>query len=67
MWCLLGVLLAVSGTAENPLEVLVRHDQTRLQQVLCGCYGDSGRGVRQTRARIGDRVVGQRHRLSNSC
>lgn len=44
-YCLLWVLLAVGSTAEDPLEVLVRHDQAGLQQVLGGCYGDgSGRG-----------------------
>lgn len=67
MWCLLWVLLAIGSTAEDPLEVLVRHDQAGLQQVLGGSYGDGGRSGRQSSARVRDRVVSQRHRLSHSC
>lgn len=50
---LLWVLLAAGGVAEDPLQVLVGHDQAGLQQVLGGGYGDGGGG-----GRAGDGVGG---------
>jgi len=64
---LFWILLVVGSGAEDPLEVLVGHDQAGLQQVGGGPYGDGGGGGSQTRARVGNRVVGHRHRLSHGC
>lgn len=40
-------MLCIGSTAEDPLQILVRHDKAGLQEALRGCDGDGGRG-RQT-------------------
>lgn len=61
---LLRVLLTVGGAAEDPLEVLVGHDQTGLQEALGGCDSDGGGRGLQRGTRVGHGVAGQRHGLS---
>lgn len=54
----------MGGAAEDPLEVLVGHDQTGLQEALGGCDCDGGGRSLQRGTRVGHRVAGQRHGLS---
>lgn len=54
MYRRLGALLGIGGATENPLQVLVRHDDAGLQEVLGWGNGDAWAGCQHG-------VGGQRH------